>query len=405
METGCTYSAKTTRSSSSTSSSQEAIGLRGHPAAITGIGVSLDDTALAAATSTGTVFLWELSPTGPADLKNLPTGGFISAIEPSADSRSVTVVEASAETRVRRFDAATGDVLNESRPFANVGSFIAGVSASERPVAGGPTSASSAMIEDMVSSNAVLELEACERPFAVDDAGRWLLAVVEDNTCAPAGARVVDIETGRVLIDWERWIGMGDFGPSDTLAEGLVAVQLGPGLEVRRVDDGSLVATFESAYGWRPFFSADGRYITFGSLDSGGWALDVEQMLGGVSGDEAVALNKLIVGGPTTFTMAGAGYLITGHSGELLRFWHLDTGEEWLSLPVDTRASTMLALTADGRYLYYADRGGLVRRFPLDPDELADLARKRAQRSFTAEECTRFGITRCAELQGEASEG
>ena len=118
-------------------------------------------------------------------------------------------------------------------------------------------------------------------------------------------------------------------------------------------------------------------------------------MLAGETGNDVVALNKLVIGGPTTYTIAGGGYLVTGHSGEVLRFWHLDSGDEWLALPVDTRAPTMQAMTADGRYLYYADKGGVVRRLPLDPAELAELARQRVQRTFTAEECARFGVSSC----------
>ena len=123
-------------------------------------------------------------------------------------------------------------------------------------------------------------------------------------------------------------------------------------------------------------------------------------ILAGAEVEEAVALNKLVQGGPTTFTKAGGGYLVTGHSGEVLRFWHLDSGEAWLSLPVNSGSNTLHAMTPNGRYHYYEDAGGVVRRFPLDPEELAQLARERVQRDFTTEECTRFLITGSCDTPG-----
>ena len=377
--------------------SREVVGLRGHPSGIVRVMTSLDGLTLAAATLSGDVLVWDLSPTGPAALGNLDTSGFIGAIELEPSGDSALVVESSAgATQVLQFDLATQSVSATSSSFPDVGSFIAATAATEALVVGGPTPDGSGVIENLLSGEPLLALRPCERPFSTDDKGRWVLAVVEDLSCGEGMARVVDLASGEELLSWDGVNPMGDFGPSGTIAEGLIAVQLLPGLEVRRVADGETVAVFDDAYAFRPFFSPDGRLITFGSPVSGGWALDVERMLEGFSGADVVALNKNVVGGPTTFTVANDRYLVTGHSGELLRFWHLDTGEEWLTLPVDTGASTMLAPTADGDYLYYAGRGGVVRRFPLEDDELADLARQRVQRDFTAEECSRFGIERCA---------
>jgi hypothetical protein len=190
------------------------------------------------------------------------------------------------------------------------------------------------------------------------------------------------------------------FGPSGGPAEVLVAVQRGlPGddlvVEVRDVVTDEVLVELPVADAWRPFFSGDGRYLSFGGAVAGGWAFDVQRLVDGAGPDEALVLNKVVAGGPTTFTRAGAGLLVTGHSGEVLRLWDLDTGEEWLSLPVGTGAPIMHAFGADERYLYYAGEGGVVRRFPLDPHELAALARSRVQREFFDEECARFLIADC----------
>jgi hypothetical protein len=98
------------------------------------------------------------------------------------------------------------------------------------------------------------------------------------------------------------------------------------------------------------------------------------------------------VGGVTTFADVGGGLFVTGQSGEVLRFYELETGVERITLPVDTVRNTNVAFTPDGSALYYEANNGLLRRFPMDHAELADLARARVQRDFTAEECERFDI-------------
>lgn len=62
----------------------------------------------------------------------------------------------------------------------------------------------------------------------------------------------------------------------------------------------------------------------------------------------------------------------------------------WFTLPVtDHLGVTHLAFSADGLHLFYADRG-VVRRMPLDPAELASLAREGSLRDFTFDDCERF---------------
>ncbi len=49
-------------------------------------------------------------------------------------------------------------------------------------------------------------------------------------------------------------------------------------------------------------------------------------------------------------------------------------------------------MSPDGTVLYYPDHDGVLVRALLDPEELAKLARARATRDFTVEECKRFNI-------------
>ena len=70
-------------------------------------------------------------------------------------------------------------------------------------------------------------------------------------------------------------------------------------------------------------------------------------------------------------------------------------------LPINYGGLGVAAVTADGKDLYYSGEGGVVRRMPLDPEELAALARSRVQRPFNVEECERFDIAEdCSVYEG-----
>ncbi len=98
-----------------------------------------------------------------------------------------------------------------------------------------------------------------------------------------------------------------------------------------------------------------------------------------VAGDDRYA-------GTTTAADANDRWLV-GRSGSELRFYDRNSGAVTMTLPLVEGGAFKIAL--DGRALYYADSGAM-RRFPLDHAELAALARTRAKRELTAEECERY---------------
>ena len=97
-------------------------------------------------------------------------------------------------------------------------------------------------------------------------------------------------------------------------------------------------------------------------------------------------------GGPTNYSITSDGLLATSHSGEIVNFWDLETGElrGSLSVGMEGNAGTT-AITPDGRWLYVTEgtENRIVSRVPLDVAELVPLARTRVQRGFTSEECER----------------
>ena len=367
---------------------------------------STDGSRLAAVSISGEPRVWDLSTTGPATLANLATEGFISSIDLARDRSTALVTERFGErARIRAFDLATGDTLASSEDLAvdSVGAgILSPVGSAETSIVAGVNAGGNASIFDLSTGVPLMELPPCllgDRhmvPIGIDDLARWVLVAIEPSCGGPDRVKAIDVATGQTLSSWSEPIELNDVGPSGTPSEGLVAGQFqgAGGVEIRNVLTDTVLGSFDARdmQAWKPYFSDDGRYLTFSTALAGAWVIDVEQVKSGTAMEDAVVLNKHVEGGPTTFSITGGGYLVTGHSGEVLRLWELDSGEEWLSLPVDTGGPTIVAMTADAAHLYYADRGGLVRRFPLDPRELANLARDRVQRDFTPEECQRFLI-------------
>jgi hypothetical protein len=79
-----------------------------------------------------------------------------------------------------------------------------------------------------------------------------------------------------------------------------------------------------------------------------------------------------------------------------LRLWNINTGEQVIQVPVATTAPPYGIFTHEGDYLLYADQtegGYVLRRFPLDPDEIIELAETRVTRGFTAAECRRYELS------------
>lgn len=118
----------------------------------------------------------------------------------------------------------------------------------------------------------------------------------------------------------------------------------------------------------------------------------MQLVLDGASLDDATVLNPRVEGA-TTFPVVVGDQLLTGHAGQVLRFWNLADGRTQLELPVSSGDSTFIAPSPDDDYLYYEDEGILVRRFPVDLDVLVDLAERRLQRDLRSSECERYRLS------------
>lgn len=370
--------------------------LHGHPGGGVFASPSPDGRFVAVATEGGETAIWDLTDTGPEELGNLSIGGVVWSAEPSLDESTWDAVRFDGET-------AHGVRVSSDGRTVGVGSTVFQAGFQVTPVGspsgliGGRRIDGRGWVEDIVTGEPVLEFPAaaCRYPVALDDLG-GLALVGGGEVCGydAGGGGVVDLATGEYLFALPVLPIYGAFGHPGTPTEDLVVVNTGfdeMKMEVRRLPEGDLLASFDvPSPAFRPFISADGRWASWGTASSGGFLMDLQAVADGTSVGRALVFNPHVESGVTNFTRTGGDYLATSSSRGVIRVWRIDTQELWFSLPENEHPTfTWQFISDDGRYLYSADRT-VIRRMPLDPEELAALARERAVRGFSSEECERF---------------
>jgi hypothetical protein len=338
--------------------------------------------------------LWDLTTEGPAELGAVTGSG---AMEFSRDGSVIYVADQGRHIRAVEF--ATGRTITTGRTIATSDEF--GTIWALAPgglVAGTMVDETAVRIEDLSTGSTRLP-PPCTFPVAIDADARW---IVSGQTGDAGCDGVVDLRSGEMIVEEPGGIGLAAIGPPGTISDGVAAYQTTmherqptTTLMIRDLSTGREIAHTDIDM-WKPFFSNDGRFITFGSFENGGVVIDVEQVLDGTPVEDAIVLNPRLTGA-TSFPRVVGDDFVTGHAGQLLRFWRLDDGKLRLTLPVDSGDTTYIAPTPDDRYLFYETEGNLFRRFPMEIDDLIALAEQRAQRDFTVDECDRYALSDACE--------
>jgi WD40 repeat protein len=136
--------------------------------------------------------------------------------------------------------------------------------------------------------------------------------------------------------------------------------------------------------------SPDGRRLVL-LMNSGRLiVLDVGRM---VDGDDQAATTIFDIvahnAGSKAVDVSSSGLIATGSSADGVRVWS-PTGELVASVPTHQDDAPTFAFAPGTDTLYYEDGDGVVRRFAIDLDDAARLARSVLTRGFTPQECSRF---------------
>jgi hypothetical protein len=94
-------------------------------------------------------------------------------------------------------------------------------------------------------------------------------------------------------------------------------------------------------------------------------------------------------GGVPGVAVTAEGVLASSAFGSL-RLWDIHGGDLLVHIPVDISPVPFATFDPDGSTLHYFDAGYVLRRFPLETEELIELAESRVTRGLTLDECRRY---------------
>jgi WD40 repeat protein len=213
-------------------------------------------------------------------------------------------------------------------------------------------------------------------------------------------SRVVEVESGRVVLDLgERDVFSGSFSPDGRY----VALNV-DAPEVYDMETGELVARIEDlAPVLSLWFDPGGRHLVIAMAEGRVAVLDFEAIVDGADFDDAAVFDEIVHPGATIrAALTDDGTLATaGNGDEWIRLWDISTGAmlvEFRHNRVDGPALGIpwVQMSPDASFLLYGDAGGIIRRFPLDSDDLIELAQSRVTRGLTPHECQQhFGSGDC----------
>jgi len=369
-----------------------------------------DETRTWIVTASGSVGVLDSGPT-------IDVG--VTDVHLSPDDREIALT---LDRSLRRFDVASGELLGSFGGTMN--QFVSAPVSPDWRLLAHVDSAGDAWVRDLASGAFVTRLPSCTVPRAFSHDGSMVvldggtLCAGRDPSDDEPRSRVIDVVTGEQRLDLgSTSIGHGSpgavFNPAGVFAaDRFLAVNFDHGLEAGRLGiydlsgdepiaivdpradtigvDGGVSGLEVRTIAFDP----TGRYLAAVGSEGRAFVLDMAQLVAGGPATDAVVFDRIVESGLLIgVDLDGDGVLATGTFGSL-RLWNIHTGEHITDIPVEGDIPPQPRFSSDGDYLYYVDDPGfdlaVVRRFPMDTDELTALAESRVTRGLSGDECLRF---------------
>ncbi|HUH08790.1 MAG TPA: PQQ-binding-like beta-propeller repeat protein, partial [Egibacteraceae bacterium] len=382
----------------------ESLTLAGHTASVWDVAYHPDGERLVSVATDGESRVWDITAGGSPAIGAIEIASgrpFILDFSPDGDEIGASTWDGSFERRA----APDGELLGSVEGLVTEAGVSPAVSPDWRRLASVAVGGE-ATVAQLASGEPVQVLPPCTNPraFSPDGSalvldGLWLCALTDPPAGQPSEAdlrsRVIALPSGDELLDLgERVAFRAAFNPGGALEPGrYLAVNLDTAvLEVYDMASGSLVVSLE-IFPTMIRFDPTGRYLASGTLEGQAIVLDLAAIADGVAPDDAIVMQRTVgPAGIPGIALTAEGVLATSaFDSPFIRLWNVHSGELLAELrtALDGSSPPQLNFSPDGTYLLYPDAGNVLRKFPLDVDRLAELARSRVTRTLTVDECRR----------------
>ncbi len=393
---------------------KDAMILRGHESGSWDIAFTAGGDRLASVGLNGGLRVWDVTPDGAPSLGALTVPGYVHSVQFSPDGSELVV--STRDGAITRLSSNTGDVLGRLRgQLVGLPPFDPRISRDARWMATVDETGEAA-IRDLATMETAHSLPPCTSPVGLSRNGSLvvldgrLLCTADGRGVGsatlfepPEGvnltSRVVDVSSGETVMSLgKRAVFAAALNPDGLFPQNrylavnvqLTSVEI---YDLDRAEDGPLtILNIDSDYNFPLTFDPTGRWLTGGTANGRVWVLDMNQVVAGIAGGDALVMDPTAhLGGVVGLAMNDSGILATASVDDgFVRLWNIHSGKLELALKTNpTGGWSPVEFSPDGSSLLYND-GGVLRRYYLDTDRLIALAESRLTRGFTHDECHRY---------------
>jgi serine/threonine protein kinase/WD40 repeat protein len=353
--------------------------------------------------------LWDVSPEGIAELGGIPLSGPQWGYQISSDDRWLAYPVSTnqggptgdPDDGLRLVDLASGE-----ETVVSTGEWNA-VAAGVRSVSADFTTVGSLTLDGVSTLRSIpdweilREFDDCRTPLAVTpDNSRVVLTgwgCVDRVAPDSAQGAVVDLGTGEEIFTLPyEGLFSAEFNPAGVFEPGtFLAVTDQISVGIWDTTEGRLLGRLDRAeqveYGNTLVLSFDptGRYVIGGSTTGAVWVADLERIVAGEEMAEALVFDRQAHNGAAPIpAINGSGVVGTAGYDGMVRLWDLET--ENLIFEFESEGGVPVVHFSPGGSELLYPAGQSIRRMPVDPDDLRQLADQLLTRGFLPDECARY---------------
>jgi WD40 repeat protein len=213
----------------------------------------------------------------------------------------------------------------------------------------------------------------------------------------PTSSRVVDMTTGRTILDLGKTLLWGgEFGPPSDDGRPAIVVLMDASdknkVDVRDLKTGAHLGTYAPDKGFllKASLTPDAKRLVVTSTTGDLTVLDLAKLARARRPQDAVVWTvKAHNGSVQGLAVSSSGIIASAASAGNVRVWS-PSGHLLADLPIHPDDVPSLAFARGTTTLYYEDGNDVLRKFSIDPTASMQLAQTLVTRPFTPDECSRY---------------